>query len=43
MIVKVGAMDDPSQYCQKMALHTADAQPFHVIPEGIKAFERLPV
>jgi len=42
MIVKVGTMDDPSQYRPTVAIHTADAQPFHVMPDGIRAFERLP-
>lgn len=42
MIVKVGTMDDPSQYRPTMAIHTADSQPFHVIPDGVRVFDRLP-
>lgn len=42
MIVKVGTMDDPSRFRPKVAIYTVDQQPFHMIPEGIPTFERLP-
>lgn len=44
MILKVGTFDDPvSMYgAPKMAIFTVDKQPFHQIPEGIPAFERMP-
>lgn len=42
MIVKVGTMDDPTQYHPTMAIYTVDAQPFHVIPDHLKQFDRLP-
>ena len=43
VIVKVGSLDDPSQFeGPKLAIYTLDKQPFHTIPEGIPAFERLP-
>ena len=42
MIVKVGTMDDPSLWQPRAAIHTADLQPFHTIPEGIPTFEKLP-
>jgi hypothetical protein len=42
VIVKVGTLDDPGQFAPKMAIYTLDTQPFHTIPEGIPAFERLP-
>tara|TARA_R110000823_G_scaffold17616_5_gene55348 strand:+ start:274 stop:681 length:408 start_codon:yes stop_codon:yes gene_type:complete len=44
VILKVGAMDDPSQFGQpQMLMQTADAQSFHHIPDGIPSFERFPV
>ena len=43
VIVKVGTLDDPKQFEPKMAIYTVDQQPFHLIPEGLPSFERLPV
>jgi hypothetical protein len=42
VIVKVGTLDDPSQFAPQMAIYTIDKQAFHEIPEGIPTFERLP-
>jgi hypothetical protein len=43
VILKVGTLDDPSLYGgPQMAIFTVDKQPFHQIPEGLPAFERLP-
>ena len=43
VIVKIGALDDPSQYGgPDIAIYTVDKQSFHRIPEGIPCFERLP-
>lgn len=43
MIIKVGSLDDPSQFDgPQMAIYTVDKRPYHVIPEGILSFERLP-
>ncbi len=43
VIVKVGTLDDPSLFGQpKMAIFTIDKQAFHLIPEGLPTFERLP-
>jgi hypothetical protein len=43
IVVKVGTLDDPRQFgAPQMAIYTVDKQPFHVIPEGMKSFERLP-
>ena len=42
VIVKVGTLDDPSQFMPQMAIYTIDKQTFHEIPEGIPTFERLP-
>jgi len=43
LVLKLGTMDDPSQYGgPQMAIFCIDRQPFHSIPEGIPAFDRLP-
>jgi hypothetical protein len=43
VILKVGTLDDPSLYGgPQMAINTLDKQSFHVIPEGLPTFERLP-
>ncbi len=43
VIIKVGTLDDPSLFAgPTLAIYTIDKQPFHRIPEGIPAFERLP-
>ncbi len=43
VILKVGTLDDPSVFGQpQMILQTADAQSFHIVPDGIPAFARFP-
>ena len=43
VILKVGTLDDPSVFgSAQMAIFTVDKQPFHLIAEGLPAFERLP-
>jgi hypothetical protein len=42
IIVKVGTLDDPSVYSPKVAIFTVDKQPFHLIAEGVPAYERRP-
>lgn len=42
IILKVGTLDDPSVFQARAAIFTVDKQPFHVVPEGIPSFERLP-
>ena len=43
VIVKVGTLDDPSQYSgPDMAIYTVDMQSFHQVPQGVRTFERLP-
>jgi hypothetical protein len=43
VVVKVGTLDDPGQFQgPQMAIFTIDKQPFHQIPEGLPAFERMP-
>ena len=42
LILKFGTLDDPSIYAPDIAIHCADKQPFHEIPDGMTAFDRLP-
>lgn len=43
VILKAGTLDDPARFgSPRMAIFTIDAQPFHHIPDGMPAFERLP-
>ena len=43
VILKVGTLDDAAAFGKaNMAIFTIDKQPFHLIPDGIPAFERLP-
>lgn len=43
VILKAGTLDDPTRFgSPRMAIFTVDAQPFHHIPDGMPAFERLP-
>jgi hypothetical protein len=42
VVIKVGTLDDPGQFTPQMAIYTVDKQAFHMIPEGMPAFERLP-
>lgn len=43
IVLKIGTLDDPKQFAGPlMAIYMIDKQPFHTVPEGIPAFERLP-
>ena len=42
VVIKVGTLDDPSQFTPKVAIYTCDKQAFHHVPEGMPAFERRP-
>lgn len=43
VVLKIGTLDDPSLYGgPKAAIYTIDQQPYHLIPEGIPSFERIP-
>ncbi len=43
LVLKVGTLDDPSVYGgPQAAIWTAEAQPFHVIPEGMRSFPGFP-
>jgi len=43
VVLKVGTLDDPKLFgAPLMAIFTVDKQPFHLVPEGIPVFERLP-
>ena len=41
-IIKIGTLDDPSDFWPQMAIFTVDQQPYHHIPEGIPAHYRRP-
>ena len=41
--VRVGTLDDPGLFgTPQMAIYTVDKQPFHHVPDGLPAFERMP-
>ena len=43
VVLKIGTLDDPSVYGgAQMAIFTAEGQPFHLVAEGVPAFEGLP-
>jgi hypothetical protein len=43
VIVKVGTLDDPAAYGgPQVVIWTADAQPFHLMPEGVPQFPGFP-
>ena len=43
VVVKIGTLDDPKLYGgPNLAIFTVDKQPFHLIAEGLPAFERRP-
>ena len=43
VLLKVGTFDDPSLYgAPQVVIYTIDKQPFHHIPSGVAAFERVP-
>jgi hypothetical protein len=43
VILKVGTMDDPSQYgAPDMAFYCIEKQSFHCLPEELPKFDRFP-
>lgn len=43
VVLKVGTMDDPARFgAPSAAIYTVDQQPFHLIPDGLPSFERVP-
>ncbi|MEJ5975832.1 GFA family protein [Novosphingobium sp. PS1R-30] len=43
LVLKVGGLDDPSAFGgPQAAIYLVDRQPFHLVPEGLKQFERTP-
>lgn len=43
VVLKIGTLDDPAAFGDpKIAIFTIDRQPFHLVPEGLPEFERLP-
>ena len=42
-LLKVGTLDDPSQFAgPQMAIFLCDKQSFHMVPEGIASFDKMP-
>lgn len=42
-LIKVGTLDDPKAFgMPQMAIFTCDAQEFHMIPEGVPSFNKVP-
>ncbi|WP_199252589.1 GFA family protein [Chachezhania sediminis] len=43
LVLKIGTLDDPALFPgPQMAIFTEEGQPFHIIPDGVPAFETLP-
>ena len=43
VLLKVGTLDEPGVFgMPQMAIYTCDKQSFHVVPEGVRSFERTP-
>jgi hypothetical protein len=43
VVLKAGTLDDPSLFgAPQVVLWTADAQPFHLMPEGVPRFPGFP-
>ena len=43
VVLKIGTLDDPTLYGgPAIAIFTEDKQPFHVVPDGVHQFEKLP-
>lgn len=43
VLLKVGTLDDPALFGgPQMVIYTVDKQPFHHLPDGVPAFERVP-
>jgi hypothetical protein len=43
VVLKIGTLDDPSVYGgAQMAIFTGEGQPYHLIAEGVRAFETVP-
>jgi len=41
--IKVGTLDDPSVFGMPQAIvYTSEKQSFHVLPEGVRTFEKFP-
>jgi hypothetical protein len=43
VMLKVGTLDDPAAFGgPQMVIYTCDKQPFHLVPDGVPTFEKLP-
>ncbi|TVV76746.1 GFA family protein [Sphingomonas solaris] len=43
VVLKIGTLDEPARFeGPQVAIFLVDGQPFHQVPEGVPAFERMP-
>ncbi|MEK9840847.1 MAG: GFA family protein [Paracoccaceae bacterium] len=42
LVLKIGTLDDHSWFSPQSAIYCIDKQPYHLIPEEIPSFERVP-
>ena len=43
VLLKIGTLDDPAAFeGPQIAIYTSEMQPFHHVPEGLRAFEKFP-
>jgi hypothetical protein len=43
VVVKVGTLDNPAEFgWPEAAIFLTDMQPFHIVPEGVPRFDRVP-
>ena len=43
VLLKVGTLDEPADFGgPQMAIYLCDKQPFHLTPEGVATFDRMP-
>ena len=41
-LLKVGTLDDPTIFQPQSAIYLCDTQPFHLVPDGVATFDRMP-
>lgn len=42
VVIKVGGLDDPSDFSAQINIYAKDAQPFHHMAEGVPKFDGMP-
>ncbi len=43
VVIKAGTLDDPARFGQpQSAIFLGDKQPFHLVPQGLPQFQRMP-